>query len=39
MAVASVIQQDTRPAEGEGAARALALLKQDVALLERFLTE
>ncbi len=39
MAVASVIQQDTRPAEGEGAARALALLKQDVALLERFLAE
>jgi AcrR family transcriptional regulator len=39
MAVASVIQQDTRPAEGEGAARALALLKEDVALLERFLAE
>jgi hypothetical protein len=33
-----VIQQDTRPAEGEGPP-GLALLKQDVALLERFLTE
>jgi AcrR family transcriptional regulator len=39
MAVASVIQHDARPAEAEGAARALALLKEDVALLERFLGE
>lgn len=39
MAVASVVQHDDRPAEAEGAVRALALLKEDVALLERFITE
>lgn len=39
MAVASVGQRDTRPTEAGGAARALALLKEDVALLERFLAE
>jgi AcrR family transcriptional regulator len=39
MAVASVVQYDARPTEAEGAARALALLKEDVALLERLLAE
>ena len=40
MAVASVVQRDVRQAGGaEGAARALALLKEDVALLERLLAE
>jgi AcrR family transcriptional regulator len=39
MAVASVMAQDNRPAEGDGAARALQLLKQDLAMLERALTE
>jgi AcrR family transcriptional regulator len=39
MAVASVVQHDARPTEAGGAARAQALLKEDVALLERFLAE
>jgi AcrR family transcriptional regulator len=39
MAVASVSAEGRRPAEGEGAVRALALLKQDIALLERALSE
>lgn len=39
MAVASVLQHDARPTEAGGVHRALALLKQDVALLERFLAE
>jgi AcrR family transcriptional regulator len=39
MAIASLVQHDARPTEAEGAARALALLKEDVALLERFLAE
>jgi AcrR family transcriptional regulator len=39
MAVASVSAEAQRPAEGEGAVRALALLKQDIALLERALSE
>jgi hypothetical protein len=34
-----VVQYDARPTEAEGAARALALLKEDVALLERLLAE
>ncbi len=37
MAVASVAQRDGRVTEAGGAARVLALLKEDVALLERFL--
>lgn len=37
MAVASVIAGDPRTAEVDGAARALQLLKEDVAMLERFL--
>ncbi len=39
MAVASVVAHDSRVAEGEGAARAVQLLKQDIALLERALVE
>jgi len=39
MAVASVARQDARATEAGGAARVLALLKEDVALLERFLGE
>jgi AcrR family transcriptional regulator len=39
MAVASVVQRDVRVTEAGGAARVLALLKEDVALLERFLDE
>src|SRR6266545_3786582 len=39
MAVASVARQDGRATEAGGAARVLALLKEDVALLERFLGE
>jgi AcrR family transcriptional regulator len=39
MAVASVSAEGQRAAEGEGAARALALLKQDIALLERALSQ
>jgi hypothetical protein len=39
MAVASVVAHDSRVAEGDGAARAVQLLKQDLALLERALTE
>jgi AcrR family transcriptional regulator len=39
MAVASVITQDNRVTEGKGAARALQLLKQDLALLERQLSD
>jgi AcrR family transcriptional regulator len=39
MAVASVMGHDNRQAEGDGATRALQLLKQDLALLERALAE